>query len=93
MASQDADAGRVVAQQLLGPRSADRPLLYAKHMAKHWVGVDRRLLRCARHVLLVRCAGAQGRGGVCRTVRQAASGDVSARAAAAAAAHGWRPNA
>lgn len=60
LAAQDADAGRVVAQQLLGPRDTGRPLLYAKHMAKHWVGVDRRLLRCARHVLLVRCAGVDG---------------------------------
>lgn len=32
MRSQDPDGGRVVAQQLLGPR--DQPLLYAKHMAK-----------------------------------------------------------
>ncbi|PRW33103.1 branched chain amino acid aminotransferase [Chlorella sorokiniana] len=52
MASQDAEGSRVVAQQLLGPR--DKPLLYAKHMAKHRIGVDRSLLRRARHVLLVR---------------------------------------
>lgn len=32
MRSQDPDGGRVMAQQLLGPR--DKPLLYAKHMAK-----------------------------------------------------------
>lgn len=52
LASQDADGGRVVRQQLLGPR--DKPLLYAKHMAKHRIGVPRELLRRARHVLLVR---------------------------------------
>lgn len=52
LASQDADAGRVVRGQLLGPR--DEPLLYAKHMAKHRTGVPRELLRRARHVLLVR---------------------------------------
>ncbi len=32
MQSQEPDSSRVVAQQLLGPR--DKPLLYAKHMAK-----------------------------------------------------------
>lgn len=67
MAEQDADGGAVVRQQLLGPRQ--RPVLYAKHMAKHRLGVDRCLLRRAAHVLLVRCgaagpaparAGAQG---------------------------------
>lgn len=52
LASQDADAGRVVRGQLLGPR--DEPLLYTKHMAKHRTGVPRELLRRARHVLLVR---------------------------------------
>ena len=73
--AQDADAGRVVREQLLAPGRhqaaagtgstgaeasqqhppAAAPVLYAKHMAKHWVGVDRQLLRRARHVLLVRC--------------------------------------
>lgn len=49
----------------MGPRQA--PLLYVKHMAKHRLGVDRALLRRARHMLLVRsaCGGgwASGRKG------------------------------
>ncbi|KAL4439885.1 hypothetical protein ABPG75_002886 [Micractinium tetrahymenae] len=52
LASQDADGAHVVRQQLLGPRG--KPMLYAKHMAKHRLGVPRELLRRARHVLLVR---------------------------------------
>lgn len=39
-------------EQLLAPRR--KPVLYAKHMAKHRVGLGPELLRRARHVLLVR---------------------------------------
>lgn len=34
MAEQDADGIRVVRQALLGPGTREKPLLYAKHMAK-----------------------------------------------------------
>ncbi|PSC69247.1 aminotransferase class IV [Micractinium conductrix] len=50
--SQDSDGRRVVQEQLLAPRR--KPVLYAKHMAKHRVGLGPELLRRARHVLLVR---------------------------------------
>lgn len=55
MAAQNPDGNAVVHQQLLGAR--ERPVLYAKHMAKHRLGVDRSLLRRAAHVLLVRWVG------------------------------------
>eukprot|EP00887_Chlorella_sp_A99_P000443 scaffold17.g443.t1 len=42
MAAQDSDGNRVVREQLLGPR--DKPLLYAKHMAKQRLGITERAL-------------------------------------------------
>lgn len=51
LAAQDSNGGRVV-QTMLAPRG--KAVLYAKHMAKHKVGIKRELLRRARHVLLVR---------------------------------------
>jgi hypothetical protein len=65
MQSQDSDGSRVAREALLGPW--EKPVLYAKHMAKHQLGVDRALLRRGRHVLLVRCgAGAAAPAGGAR---------------------------
>ncbi|KAF8057631.1 branched-chain-amino-acid aminotransferase-like protein 1 [Scenedesmus sp. PABB004] len=51
LAAQDDDAHRVAAS-ILGPRS--KPVLYAKHISKHKVGLDDSLWKGATHVLLLR---------------------------------------
>jgi hypothetical protein len=38
-----------VAQTILGPRN--KPVLYAKHMAKHKVGLDQSLMQRAQHMV------------------------------------------
>lgn len=55
LAAQDHDAHKV-ADGLLGPRA--KPVVYAKHIAKHKVGLDQRLWQRAAHV--VRGAAEQG---------------------------------
>jgi branched-chain amino acid aminotransferase len=50
LAAQSPDA-HAVADAILAPRS--KPVLYAKHIAKHKVGLDGRLWRHAKHVVCV----------------------------------------
>ena len=57
LAAQENDGNAVVRDQLLAPRGAvSKPVLYAKHMAKHKLGItsDSPLFARAQHVLLVR---------------------------------------
>ncbi len=49
LAAQDPDGNAVVQKQLLGPRA--RHALYAKHMAKHKVGLDSTIFKRASHVV------------------------------------------
>ncbi len=48
----DTDGRRVMDRLAVEP--ADRPILFAKQMAHHWVGLDSRLLRPFEHFLLIR---------------------------------------
>lgn len=52
LAAQDNDGNRVFREQLLGPRP--KKVMYVKHMAKHWVGIERALMARGAHMLLVR---------------------------------------
>ncbi len=53
MAAQNPDGNEVVSAQLLAPRgqSSGRPVLYAKHMGKHKIGLGPELFRRAQHVV------------------------------------------
>ncbi|KAG2488877.1 hypothetical protein HYH03_012672 [Edaphochlamys debaryana] len=51
-AAQNVNGNEVVATQLLGPRS--KPVLYAKHMGKHKIGLTSEIWSRAQHVILVR---------------------------------------
>lgn len=48
----DTDGRRVM--ERLAAEPSDRPVLFAKQMAHHWVGLDTRLLRPFEHFLLIR---------------------------------------
>lgn len=48
MLPQDTSAHKVAAS-ILGPRS--KPVLYAKHMAKHKIGLDQSLMQRATHMV------------------------------------------
>lgn len=48
LAAQEGDAHKVAAT-ILGPRS--KPVLYAKHIAKHKVGLNQSLWQGAQHVV------------------------------------------
>ncbi|KAG2433280.1 hypothetical protein HXX76_008347 [Chlamydomonas incerta] len=52
LAAQPTDGNAVVRDQLLAPRS--RPVLYAKHMGKHKLGITGELFKRAQHMILVR---------------------------------------
>lgn len=90
MRSQDPDGNGVVRNQLLAPRA--KPVLFAKHMAKHKLGVEgSSIFARSSHVLLVRepygvimsfakVLGPTGASG--------AAGAVGASAAAGAGHHG-----
>jgi hypothetical protein len=66
---QDTDAHRV-AESILGPRS--KPVLYAKHMAKHKVGLNQSLMTRATHMV-----GGWGQGGGWVGRRGGSAGRVS----------------
>ncbi|GLI67547.1 hypothetical protein VaNZ11_011772 [Volvox africanus] len=59
LATQNPDGNAVVSEQLLAARGhggngGSRPVLYAKHMGKHKIGLGQELFRRAQHVVLVR---------------------------------------
>ncbi|GIL89748.1 hypothetical protein Vretimale_16602 [Volvox reticuliferus] len=59
LAAQNPDGNAVVSEQLLAAgghegRGGSRPVLYAKHMGKHKIGLGPELFRRAQHVVLVR---------------------------------------
>lgn len=49
LAEQSTDGNAVVKDQLLAPRS--RPVLYAKHMGKHKLGITGELFKRAQHMV------------------------------------------